>query len=147
MIHPIPPGYYCVPSALIALTGRDPASVIVPALNRHGAGDGRSLLEAPAGVRMDVARRVLEELGFTVRRYRSDAASGKLSSRVSAWARRSERYPGRPLLISTSGRDAHCLVVQDGQIYDNHVPVGAGPGRHPFRNATVDGAFLVEKRG
>ena len=148
MIHPIPQGYYCVPSALIALTGADPSSVIVPAINRH-SGD-RSLLEAPAGVNVNrVAEAVLAELGYAVRRYRHDGAAGKLAARVSTWATRSLRYPGRSILLTTrhSRREpGHALVVADGLIYDNHLPAGAAPMAHPFSAAIVDYAALVERR-
>lgn len=144
MIHPIPPGLYCVPSALCALTGADAASVIVPAINRHSR--CADLLEAPAGVNVShVARAVLEELGYRVRPYKRDAATGKLSARISTWAKRSERWPGRSILITTKGRDRHALVVRGGRIYDNHLPTGAAPGEHPFSTALVDWAALVER--
>jgi len=147
-IYPIPDGYFCVPSALIALTGASPDAVIVPAINRHAK--ARDLLEAPAGVNVErVAEAVLAELGYTVRRYKRDATAGKLSARVSTWASRSLRYPGRPVLITTRGdrkSPGHCLVVCDGQIYDNHIPAGAAPTEHPFSTAIVSYAALVEKR-
>jgi len=37
MVYPIPPGLFCVPSAIIALTGADLESVVIPALE-PGAG-------------------------------------------------------------------------------------------------------------
>jgi len=138
-LFPIPPGYYCVPSAIAALTGADPESVIVPAINRHAR--ARSLLGAPAGVRMSVARAVLTELGCGVRPYRDGAPAGPLRAQVRTWAARSLRWSGRPVLIATAG---HALVVLDGRVHDNHAPLGAEPDAHPFGRSVVRDAMLVE---
>jgi hypothetical protein len=137
-VHPIPEGLYCVPSVLCALTGDDPESVIVPAINRH-AGE-RTLLDAPSGVTMRVAQRVLEERGYRVRPY-VGGASGPLRATVATWAERSRRWPGRTTLIATN---AHALVVADGRVYDNHARFGAPSSDHPFRRRMVVSAFLVE---
>jgi hypothetical protein len=142
-VHPIPPGLFCVPSALCALTGQHPTAVIVPAINRHDR--NASLTDNVAGVHLTAAEAVLAELGYAVRKYRH----GDLRARVSTWAERSLRYPGRPLLLATTGgrrSPGHALVVADGKIYDNHLPAGAAPRAHPFSNCLVDYAVLVEKR-
>lgn len=146
-VYHIPPGLYCVPSALCALTGADAASVIVPAINRHSR--ERDLLEAPAGVRVAVARAVLEELGYVVRPFRFDAPCGPLNARVATWARRTARWPGRAVFVTTRGgkkNPGHALVIADERVYDNHVAVGAGPDEHPFSRDVVSFAALVEKR-
>lgn len=136
-IHPIPPGYWCVPSAIIALTGEDGQSVVQPAINRHAKAYG--LLDLVVGVSMPTARAVLEELGYRVRAYRG----AKLRAHLATWARRSaERYPGRALLVAT--RD-HALVVSDGRVYDTFTPAGAAGARHPYARTTVVWAALVEK--
>ncbi len=140
-IYPIPDGLYCVPSAICALTGADAASVVVPAISRHTRAP--DLLEPPAGVALRAARTVLAELGYRTRAYtRPD-----LSARLHTWATRSAtRYPGRTLLVTTSGRPGHAVVVEDGKIYDNHLPAGAAPRAHPFSHHLVDQVLLVERR-
>lgn len=148
-VHPIPAGYYCVPSALIALTGADPLSVVVPAIARHSR--AQDLLVPPAGVSIPVAEAVLRELGYEPRRYRGDAASGQLSARLFTWAERSQRWPGRALLVTTRGAPSrgepgHALVVCDGRIFDNHYPAGTAPRDHPYSGDVVDYAALVERR-
>ncbi len=141
MIHPIPNGLFCVPSAICALTGADAASVVIPAINRVDR--AASLLEPPAGVAVTTARAVLAELGYVTRRYKQ----ADLRARLSTWATRSaQRYPGRTLLVTTSGRPGHALVLEDGRIYDNHLPAGAAPTAHPFSHHLVDEVLLVEKR-
>ncbi len=140
MIHPIPDGLFCVPSAICAITGADPSSVVIPAINRHDR--AASLLEPPAGVAVTTARAVLAELGYVTRRYKHD----DLRARLSTWAARSAtRYSGRTLFVTTSGRLGHALVVEDGRIYDNHLPAGAAPRAHPFSHHLVDEVFLVER--
>ncbi len=74
------------------------------------------------------------------------SGAGKLRARVSTWATRSLKYKGRPLLVTTSGRPGHAMVIEYGIIYDNHAAAGLGPDRHPFRNAMVDYVALVERR-
>ncbi len=141
MIHPIPNGLYCVPSAICALTGADAESVVIPAINR--AERAASLLEPPAGVALRAAQRVLGELGYVVRRYRH----ADVRARLHTWTARSrERYPGRALLVTTSGKPGHAVVLQDGKVYDNHLPAGALPEAHPFQHHLVDYVALVEKR-
>ena len=137
-IHAITPGAFCVPSALQALTGADLQSVIYPALNRHAKRWG--LLDVCAGEQMESAEGVLSELGYNCRMYRGE----QLRAHVATWARRSaERWPGRALLIATR---THALVVQDGTVYDNHMPLGAPGAQHPFARTTVVWAALVESK-
>ena len=140
-IHPIPPGLFCVPAALVALTGEDITSVIVPALNRHMRSSG--LLDTVPGVQMSVARGVLEELGYAMRRYRADAEAGKMKAHVATWAARSLRWPGRPLLATTSD---HCLVVCDGFVHDNWEPRGVLGSEHPFARTTVANVEMIERK-
>ncbi len=142
MIHPIPPGLFCVPSAIVALTGADPVSVVVPAINRH-SGYKLGLLDTPAGVRPSVFVKVLEELGYNVRQYKSDAASGRLRAHVATWTERSKKWPGRNVLVSTGG---HALVISDGTVYDSWMPHGVSGSEHPFAATTVKWAALVERR-
>ncbi|MDE2426301.1 MAG: hypothetical protein KGO96_10395 [Elusimicrobia bacterium] len=141
-VHPIPPGLFCIPAALCALTGEDLMSVIVPSLNRHGGGQG--LVDTVAGTTMHAAVEVLEEIGFTVRSYKSSAEAGPLKARISTWARRSQdRWPGRLLLVATSG---HCLVIADGCVYDTHSPMGESGETHPYARARATWAALVTRR-
>jgi hypothetical protein len=136
-LHPILPGYWCVPSALMALTGLDGESVIQPALNRHMERGG--LLDLVTGATMRAAQRSLEEFGYRVRRYRGKEPLG---AQVRTWAQRSiERWPGRALLIATH---RHAMVIQDGRVYDTWTPHGALGGEHPFAKTRVDWAALVE---
>lgn len=143
MIYPIPPGLFCVPSAIVALTGADVMSVVVPAINRHGRCK-RGLLETPAGVRVSVMTAVLEELGCRVRPYRSDAEAGQLRAHVATWAiRSSERWPDRNVLVTTTD---HALVVHNGVVYDSWMPHGVPGVDHPFAKTTVTWAALVQKK-
>lgn len=140
-IHPIPPGLFCVPSALCALTGADPVSVIVPAINRHSSYK-LGLHDTPAGVRIPVATAVLKEMRYRVRAYKSEAASGQLRAYIATWAARSlERWPDRNLLVSTG---CHMLVICNGLVYDSWTPHGVTGKEHPFAKDTVVWAALVE---
>ena len=138
-IHPIPPGLFCVPAALVALTGADVESVIVPALNRHMGSD--DLLGTVSSVWMPVIHSVLEELGFKIRPYRRDAPAGPLRVHVATWAARSLRWPDRPVLASIGG---HCLVICNGFVHDNWEPRGVLGPEHPFAKTTVIRASMVE---
>lgn len=143
MIHPILNGYFCVPSALMALTGAEPASVLIPAINRHDR--NASLTDNVGAVGLRAAEAVLAELGYAARRYRKP----DLRARLRTWAERSRRYPGRPIMVCTSGSNrtpGHCLVLQDGRVYDNHTPVGCAGADHPFARCLVDYVALVEPR-
>lgn len=142
-IHSIPPGLFCVPAAIRALTGEPLEAVIVPALNRHASSE--HLGDTVAGVNTSrVGRAVLEELGYTIRPYRGDARTGPLRAHLATWARRSrERWPGRTLLLTTQ---SHCLVALDGVVYDNWMPHGVPGEEHPYAKTTVRWAALVEKR-
>lgn len=141
-IHSISPGLFCVPAAIQALTGEPLDAVIVPALNRHGG--CQHLGDTVAGVSTAITgRTVLSELGYRVRPYRMNGTAGPLRAHVATWARRSlERWPSRPLLITTR---THCLVVLDWVVYDNHMPHGVSGDDHPYAKTTVRWAALVEK--
>ena len=141
MIHPIPPGLFCVPSALAAITGAPVEAVIVPALNRHMKSQG--LLDTVPGVHMHVAHAVLEELGYSVRPYKSGASAGPLRAHVATWAARSLRWPGRPVLVSTWD---HALVIHDGFVHDSWEPRGVLGSEHPFAKTTVVRASLIERK-
>ena len=141
IIHPIPPGLFCVPAALHALTGADLVSVIMPAINRH-SGYKRGLLDTVPGARMLAAQAVLEELGYRVRPYKSDSAVGKLRAHLATWAKRSEeRWPGRALLVATA---THCLVLKNGVVHDTFCPFGEAGRTHPFAKSTIVWAALIE---
>lgn len=140
-VHPILPGAYCVPSALQALTGADYESVIMPALNRAAR---NSTLLGPVGpAHMSDAYVALRDMGYAVRRYRSDAPGGALRARLRTWAARSsERYPGRAFLVGTC---RHALVVADGLVYDTFTPHGGPGAAHPYANDIVVSVALVER--
>lgn len=140
-LHPIPPGLYCVPAALVAITGEPVAAVIFPTLNRLACTP--TLIETVAGVQVSAVEAALQELGYRVCRYKSGAA-GPLRARVSTWARRSsERYSGKVLLLCTR---THCLVALDGRVYDNHMPHGPLGEDHSWARTVVTYAALVERR-
>lgn len=142
-IWPIFPGAYCVPSAIQALTGADLVSVIHPSINRHSGDKKRDLLDHVTGEKISVAAAVLNELGYNVRAYKSKP-NAPLRAHVATWAKRtSERWPGRAVLVATR---SHVLVVSDGTVYDNHMPLGAAAAAHPYAKTTVIWAALVEKR-
>jgi hypothetical protein len=141
-LHPIPPDLWCVPSALAALTGVDAASVLHPALNRHGPKHSvpwcRSITAPVTGATVAAALATLNELGFTARRYRGPNPHAQIRT----WASRAQtHYPGRSLLVFTA---THALVVQDGQVYDSWVPYGAQGADHPFSHTRAESAYLVE---
>lgn len=137
-LHPILPGLWCVPSALYALTGADPLSVIHPALNRHTP-RADSLLGLVTGASISAALATLAELGYTARRYRADITR----AHVATWAARSrDKYPDRAVLLFTS---THALVAQNGCVYDNWSPHGPEGAAHPYAKTPVVSAFLVEK--
>ncbi len=143
MIHPIPPGLFCVPAAIVAITGASVQTVVVPAINRH-SGYKLGLLDTPAGVRPSVMEAVLQELGCRIRPYKMEAEAGKLRAHVATWAIRSkERWPGRSILICTT---AHCMAVSSGLVYDNWMPHGAPGDQHPFAKTVVTYAALIEPR-
>lgn len=125
-------GTFCVPAALEIITGECPQSVIFPALNRHGGAD--SLLEAVGGAYMHVARKVLEELGWTVRAHKDVG-----NHQVRSWAK---RFPDRVLLIATP---THAMVLHDGRVFDSWEPAGKPAGLHAFANVRVTNVYLVSK--
>lgn len=138
-IYPIAPDHFCVPSALMALTGANPASVIYPSINRHSKNP--SLLDGDGitAVRVSVARAVLAELGYRIR-----PARDKARHTVATWAARSiERWPDKRLMVTTND---HMLVIQRGVVYDNHAPAGMFGERHPFANSIVTSCNLVERK-
>lgn len=139
MLHPIPPGLYCVPSAMVALTGADYMSVIFPALNRHAKTDG-GILDWVGGVHTSsVAIPALEEMGYHCRRYKKP----DLRAKIFTWANRSMRYPDRPLLVIVPG---HALVIENGKVYDTHMPHGVEGKHHPYAHSMVIGCWLIERK-
>ncbi len=141
MIYPIPPGLFCVPAAIVALTGADIESVVVPAINRH-SGYKYGLHDTVPGVTMGIATKVLNELGYNVRNYR--VKDGSKNAHISTWATRSkERWPDRAILVATK---SHCLVIYNGRVYDNWSPHGPTGDKHPFANTTVVWAALIQRR-
>jgi len=137
-LHQIPPGLWCVPSALVAITGQPWDAVIHPALNRHGGSD--VLTEVVTGATLSAARAVLDELGYDSRRYRG----ANPHATVKTWARLSlEKYPGRVLLVGVSN---HVVVVSDGRVYDSWSPHGPSGDEHPFATARATHVYLVKRK-
>lgn len=140
-LHPIIPGLYCVPSALYALTGHDPESVLFPALNRHG--DGRALHQEVSGASIRAALAVLQELNYCVMRYK-DKKDRQEISRIEVWANRSKKfYPGFTFLVFTS---THALIIKDGRVFDNWSPHGPSGKDHPFAKTRVSEVYLVKEK-
>lgn len=136
-LHAIPPGLWCVPSALAAITGADVESVLHPALNRHGCEP--SLTDIVVGVYRHVTLDVLWELGYAARRYK-----GKRRQHVSTIARMSaERWAGHTVLVFTN---EHALVVRDGRVFDNHMPHGPTGKDHPYSAAPIEACYLIERK-
>ncbi len=134
-LHPIPPGLWCVPAALVAITGADFASVVHPALNRHG--HASSLTSMVVGSTIRAALATLGELGYSARRYKR----GDVRAHVATWAARSRKYPGRSLFVGVPG---HVMVIQDGRVFDTWTPHGEVGALHPYARTTVTAAYLVE---
>lgn len=136
-LHPIPPGLWCVPSALVCLTGQPWDAVIHPAINRHG-GDPE-ILDTVTGVPIRVTLAVLSELGYRSRAYRGSNPHATLKT----WARLSkEKYPGRALLVRVP---EHVVVVKDGRVYDSWQPHGPIGEDHPWKNARARNVYLIER--
>lgn len=135
-MHPIPPGLYCVPSVIVAITGADLMSVVIPALNRAGKEDW--LLGPVGGVPTHETVAALESMGWCVRRYRDRDRRAELRT-VARLSK--ERWPGHALLACTSD---HALAVQDGLVYDTYTPHGALGANHPFARDRVSFLALVE---
>jgi hypothetical protein len=136
-IFPIVPGLFCVPSALVALTGADFASVIFPALNRAARAD--TLTGAVAGAFIRDTLTVLDEMGYDCRR-----AKAKERRKVMSWAKLSadRNYP-YPLLLHVR---SHVVVAFQGKVFDNHMPHGPIGHDHPFAHSIVMDAYLVQPR-
>lgn len=136
-VHAIPPGLYCVPAAIVAITGADVESVVWPALNRHSESDW--LTGPVAAIGMSAAERVLNELGYVVRGYRHEHRQ-----RLHTWAEWSRnKYAGRILLLATHD---HAMVAKDGMVYDTARPYGVPGWQHPDAKCIVVYAKLVEAR-
>jgi hypothetical protein len=137
LLYAIPPGLYCVPSALVAITGRDYESVIWPALNRHS---GKPYLLGPIdGVYMHAAATALEELGYHVRQYK-DKKEKPLRAQVRTWAK---RFPDHTILLAT---DKPCLVARGGRVFDTYHPHGPAAEDHTYARTMVTWAALVQKK-
>ena len=130
-LHPIPPGFFCVPSAICAITGEDALSVVVPALNRHNREN--TLLEQIVGVHVRHAHSVLRELGYEVRR------SVGPERTVSAWGKLFSQE------IVLAAAEEHCVIIHDGRVFDTWTPHGEPASNHPFHDAKVWSAVLVRK--
>jgi hypothetical protein len=136
-IYPIPPGQYCVPSALACITGAEMFSVILPAIHRHRKDP--FLFGEVAGVNLHSAYKVLDELGYTVRQAKE---LGRHQLRW--WANRSiERGWKHPLLVSNTG---HAFVIFEGRVYDTFQPHGPAGEDHPGAQTIITNAAIVIKR-
>lgn len=136
-IYPIPPGLYCVPSALVALTGEDFESVIFPALNR-AQGDTR-LTFPVAAVNRDDYLAVLDQLGYVAR-----AARDPQRHKVKTWTKRAlnRAYPN-PLLLRVPG---HVVVLWTGRVYDSLAPHGPLAADHPCADQVATHVWLVQPK-
>ena len=134
VLHTIPPGLFCVPSALVAITGRDYESVIWPALNRHS--HSLTLTGVVGGVHMHNAHKALEELGYAVRKFK-ETPEKPLRVQVRTWA---NRYPDRIMLLATK---THCLVAHGGRVFDNWHPHGPVGKDHTYSHHIVTWAAWV----
>ncbi len=136
MMHSIPPGLYCVPAAIAAITGADLESVIFPALNRA---DKEGWLCGPVeGIHINNTQKALEQMGWNVRRYKH-----KLPATLLALTKMSkQRWPGKRLLVATKD---HMLAVLDGQVYDTFTPFGGEGAIHPFARDRVWFPALIER--
>ncbi len=137
----VPPGLYCVPSAICALTGADLESVVLPALNR--AQKAGWLLGPVDGVRTNEAEKALDDMGWHVRRHK-----GAGSRKLFTWAVLSGTvYRDKRLLVAT--RD-HMLALVNGKVYDTFTPYGleavAGGQRHPYHHAIVTYVALLQEK-
>ena len=138
-LHQIPPGLWCIPAALVAITGQPWDAVIHPALNRHGRAD--MLTDVVTATYFSTALDVLDELGYRCRRY----CGTNPNATVRTWARLSlEKYPGRVLFV---GVPKHVVVVKDGRVYDSWDPHGSEGSAHPWGTARATQVYLVDKRG
>ena len=136
-MNPIPPGIFCVPAIIVGITGADLESVVYPSLNRNDPRNHEWLHGPVNGVHTHTILKVLEEMGWQVRRYRDRARR----SQVMTWAKLSkERWPGEKILLLTND---HALAVEDGLVYDTFTPYGGHPERHSFRKDIVILAALV----
>jgi hypothetical protein len=134
-LHVPTAGLFCVPAAVEIITGDDPESVIFPAFNRR-TNRSASLHNWIAGTSMGAAADVLEELGYHVRRYKGD----RLRALVRDWAK---RFPDRIILVAA---DRHCLVLHAGKVHDSWEPLGKDAAAHPFHNARVNWAALIQPK-
>ena len=139
-IHPIPPGLWCVPSALVALTGDDWESVIQPALNRHAGAD--TLTGMVVGSTMQAAIATLQERRYKVLRCKTLGQSRRRLDKVATWA--ATKYPGESFLVALP---EHAAALHNGRIYDSWTPHGAPAAEHAFKNASVSDLYLVRKGG
>lgn len=137
-LYDVPPGPYCVPAALVALTGRDLTSVILPALNRH-AGNGTFFDDVGPTNTRRVAVPALQEMGYRV------FAHGKIERGDERPTLRAvaNRYPSRRMLATVKG---HALAILDGRVWDTATPYGAPVEDHPDRDRRVTGLWIVEKK-
>lgn len=138
---PIPPGLYCVPSAIIALTGAEPHSVVFPALNRV---QKSPWMHGPVGgVHIHHTKEALGQMGWNVREHKGTGMhEGR--ARLKTWALRSGgRYKGLRLLVATTD---HMLALYDGKVYDCNTPYGGDGAKHAYANDTVRWAAVIEKK-
>jgi hypothetical protein len=132
MIHKIDPGYFCVPSAIQAITGEDMLSVIMPACNRVSRAMG--LQDEVIEVSITHTLKVFQDLGYRILRYKL----GNLGD-VGNWR---NRFPKSTMLLFT---DEHVVVAYNEFVYDNHTPMGKPAASHPFSKTMVRHAYLIRK--
>lgn len=120
--HEIPVGYYCGPSALMALTG-EPYEKVRTAINQAmGRRENAGIIRVKTEALAEAARFLGYEIKDTIRPLKSCPLS-HLESVEGAW------------IIRTSG---HFLAVFDGQVCENThawwLPIASSPSR--FKRVT-----------
>lgn len=135
MIFPIPPNLYCVPAALVAITGAPLDAVVLPALNRAGANP--TLLDDPGPTTMRVAEEALSLMSYRVLRPR-EPLHGSLLTHAREWSSKEH-----PVLASTRH---HALVIWRGKVYDTFVPGGCEAETHPHARKRLTHAAMIVRR-
>jgi len=134
-LHPIPPGLYCVPAALCAITGLDMRQVIAPAIRRiepvHGSGN-------PTLVWLSTLITVLCEQGYGLRWVETSVQP--------LWTLTGCFPEDEVLLISIADPPgAHVAVAQGARIYDSIAPEGMAAHEHPLSLNDVNHVAVVNR--
>jgi len=138
-VFSIPPGIYCVPATMCALTGLDLTGQIMPAIAK--AEQNESLLGVAAGVYIRDFERAMGYLGYSIHVHKTAGSDNK---QLRTWAGLSaEKYPGKRLAVSTRG---HMMALVDGKVYDTFTPYGEIGAKHPYARDIVKYVSLIERK-